>query len=135
MNGIEVKKLKARNGTDSLVEKTIVYKEYEKRSTLQSNVTYRLVDITSGKILMQKTIQKNEEQELRYARNSNSNYKMIYPTRMSADRIIRDDASYKTLQSLFQTSDQINNQLLVENLLTDFRKRIVSEILLFNPEE
>jgi hypothetical protein len=135
VNGIEVKKLKARNGTDSLVEKTVVYKEYEKRSTLYSNITYRLVDITSGKILMQKTIQKNEEQEIRYARNNNSNYKMIYPTRMSAERIIRDDANYKTLQSLFQTSDQINNQLLVENLLTDFRKRIVSEVLLFNPEE
>jgi hypothetical protein len=135
VNGIEVKKLKARNGADSLVEKTVVYKEYEKRSTLYSNITYRLVDITSGKILMQKTIQKNEEQEIRYARNNNSNYKMIYPTRMSADRIIRDDANYKTLQSLFQTSDQINNQLLVENLLTDFRKRIVSEVLLFNPEE
>ena len=135
VNGLEVKKLKARSGADSIVEKAVVYKEYEKRSTLQSNITYRLVDITSGKILMQKTIQKNEEQELRYARNSNSNYKMIYPTRMSADRIMRDDANYKTLQSLFQTSDQINNQLLVENLLADFRKRIVSEVLLFNPEE
>ncbi|MBE9576035.1 hypothetical protein IM755_04870 [Flavobacterium aquaticum] len=135
VNGLEVKKLKARNGADSLVEKMVVYKEYEKRSTLQSSITYRLVDIASGKILMQKTIQKNEEQELRYARNSGSSYKMIYPTRMTADRIMRDDSNYKNLQTLFQTSDQINNQLLVDNILTDFRKRIVSEVLLFNPEE
>lgn len=135
VNGLEVKKLKARNGADSLVEKSVVYKEYEKRSTLQSNITYRLVEITTGKILMQKTIQKNDEKQIRYARNNNSNYKLIYPTRTIADRIMRDESNYKNLQALFQTSDQINSQSLAENILTDFRKRIVSEILLFNPEE
>ena len=135
VNGLEVKKLKARNGADSLVEKSVVYKEYEKRSTLQSNITYRLVEITTGKILMQKTIQKNDEKQIRYARNNNSNYKLIYPTRTIADRIMRDESNYKNLQALFQTSDQINSQSLAENILTDFRKRIVNEILLFNPEE
>ena len=135
VNGLEVKKLKARNGADSLVEKSVVYKEYEKRSTLQSNITYRLVEITTGKILMQKTIQKNDEKQIRYARNNNSNYKLIYPTRTVADRIMRDESNYKNLQALFQTSDQINSQSLAENILTDFRKRIVSEILLFNSEE
>lgn len=135
VNGLEVKKLKARNGADSLVEKSVVYKEYEKRSTLQSNITYRLVEITTGKILMQKTIQKNDEKQIRYARNNNSNYKLIYPTRTIADRIMRDESNYKNLQALFQTSDQINSQSLAENILTDFRKRIVDEILLFNPEE
>ena len=135
VNGLEVKKIKARNGADSLVEKSVVYKEYEKRSTLQSNITYRLVEITTGKILMQKTIQKNDEKQIRYARNNNSNYKLIYPTRTIADRIMRDESNYKNLQALFQTSDQINSQSLAENILTDFRKRIVSEILLFNPEE
>jgi tetratricopeptide (TPR) repeat protein len=135
VNGLEVKKLKARNGSDSLVEKSVVYKEYEKRSTLQSNITYRLVEITTGKILMQKTIQKNDEKQIRYARNNNSNYKLIYPTRTIADRIMRDESNYKNLQALFQTSDQINSQSLAENILTDFRKRIVNEILLFNPEE
>ena len=135
VNGLEVKKLKARNGADSLVEKSVVYKEYEKRSTLQSNITYRLVEITTGKILMQKTIQKNDEKQIRYARNNNSNYKLIYPTRTIADRIMRDESNYKNLQALFQTSDQINSQSLADNILTDFRKRIVNEILLFNPEE
>lgn len=135
VNGLEVKKLKARNGADSLVEKSVVYKEYEKRSTLQSNITYRLVEITTGKILMQKTIQKNDEKQIRYARNNNSNYKLIYPTRTIADRIMRDESNYKNLQALFQTSDQINSQSLADNILTDFRKRIVDEILLFNPEE
>ena len=135
VNGLEVKKLKARNGADSLVEKSVVYKEYEKRSTLQSNITYRLVEITTGKILMQKTIQKSDEKQIRYARNNNSNYKLIYPTRTIADRIMRDESNYKNLQALFQTSDQINSQSLADNILTDFRKRIVNEILLFNPEE
>lgn len=135
VNGLEVKKLKARNGADSLVEKSVVYKEYEKRTTLQSNITYRLVEITTGKILMQKTIQKSDEKQIRYARNNNSNFKFIYPTRMIADRIMRDEANYKNLQTLFQTSDQINSQSLADITLTDFRKRIVSEILLFNPEE
>lgn len=135
VNGLEVKKLKARNGADSLVEKSVVYKEYEKRSTLQSNITYRLFEITTGKILMQKTIQKNDEKQIRYARNNNSNYKLIYPTRTIADRIMRDESNYKNLQALFQTSDQINSQSLADNILTDFRKRIVDEILLFNPEE
>ena len=135
VNGLEVKKLKARNGDDSLVEKSIIKKKYEKRSTLQSNITYRLVEITTGKILMQKTIQKSDEKQIRYARNNNSNYKLIYPTRTIADRIMRDESNYKNLQALFQTSDQINSQSLAENILTDFRKRIVSEILLFNPEE
>ena len=135
VNGLEVKKLKARNGADSLVEKSVVYKEYEKRSTLQSNITYRLVEITTGKILMQKTIQKSDEKQIRYARNNNSNYKLLYPIRNVADRIMRDESNYKNLQALFQTSDQINSQSLAENILTDFRKRIVSEILLFNPEE
>ena len=135
VNGLEVKKLKARNGSDSLVEKSVVYKEYEKRSTLQSNITYRLVEITTGKILMQKTIQKSDEKQIRYARNNNSNYKLIYPIRNVADRIMRDESNYKNLQALFQTSDQINSQSLADNILTDFRKRIVNEILLFNPEE
>ena len=135
VNGLEVKNLKSRSGADSLVEKRIIYKEYERRSTLQSNITYRLVEIKTGKILMQKTIQKSDEKQIRYARNNNSNFKFIYPTRMIANRIMRDDSNYNKLQSLFQTSDQINNQSLVDNILTDFRKRIVSEILLFNPEE
>jgi len=60
---------------------------------------------------------------------------MIYPTRVNANKIIRDDSNYKKLQTLFQTSEQINNQQLVDNLLNDFRKQIVTEILLFNPEE
>ena len=135
VNGLEVTKLKTRNGTDSLVEKPVVYKEFEKRTSLQSNITYRLVEITTGKILMQKTIQKSNEKQIRYARNNNSNYKLIYPTRTIADRIIIDEVNYKNLQALFQTSDQINSQSLADNILTDFRKRIVSEILLFNPEE
>lgn len=135
VTGLEVKKLKARSGADSLVEKSIVYKEYEKRSTLQSNITYRLVEINTGKILMQKTIQKSDQKQIRYARNNNSNYKLIYPTRTIADRIMRDESNYKNLQALFQTSDQINSQSLADNILTDFRKRIVNEVLIFNPEE
>ena len=135
VNGLEVKKLQARNGADSLVEKSVVYKEYEKRSTLQSNITYRLVEIKTGKILMQKTIQKSDEKQIRYARNNNSNYKLIYPIRNVADRIMRDESNYKNMQTLFQTSEQINSQSLADNILTDFRKRIVNEILLFNPEE
>ena len=136
VNGIELKKFKARNGSDSIVEKPIVYREFEKRNTLQSSITYRLVDIATGKILMQKTIQKNEEQDLRYARNNGgTNLKMIYPLKNIANRVTRDEANYRNLQTLFQNSDQLNNQLLVDAVLTDFRKRIVNEILLFNPEE
>lgn len=135
VNGLEVKKLKARSGGDSIVEKRVVYKEYEKRSILQSNITYRLVEIATGKILMQKTIQKSDEKQIRYARNNDSNYKLIYPIRTIADQIMRDESNYKNLQTLFQTSDQINSQSLADTILTDFRKRIVSEILLFNPEE
>ena len=41
----------------------------------------------------------------------------------------------QNLQTLFQTSDQINNQSLVDIVLSDFRKQIVNEILRFNPEE
>jgi len=135
VNGLEVKKLKSRIGADSIVEKRVVYKEYEKRTTIQANITYRLVEIGTGKILMQKTIQKNDEKQIRYARNNNSNYKLIYPIRTIADQIMRDESNYKNLQNLFQTSDQINSQSLADNILTDFRKRIVSEILIFNPEE
>lgn len=135
VNGLEVKKLKARSGGDSIVEKRVVYKEYEKRSILQSNITYRLVEIATGKILMQKTIQKSDEKQIRYARNNDSNYKLIYPIRTIANQIMRDESNYKNLQTLFQTSDQINSQSLADTILTDFRKRIVSEILLFNPEE
>jgi len=136
VNGIELRKLRARNGGDSIVEKPVVYREFEKRNTLQSSITYRLVDIATGKILMQKTIQKNEEQDLRYARNNGgTNLKMIYPLKNIANRVTRDEANYRNLQTLFQNSDQLNNQLLVDAVLTDFRKRIVNEILLFNPEE
>lgn len=135
VNGIEVNKIKSRSGKDSLIEKSVVYKEYEKRTTIQANITYRLVEIGTGKILMQKTIQKNDEKQIRYARNNNSNYKLIYPIRTIADRIMRDESNYKNLQTLFQTSDQINNQSLVDIVLSDFRKQIVNEILRFNPEE
>lgn len=135
VNGIEVNKIKSRSGKDSLVEKSVVYKEYEKRASIQANITYRLVEIGTGKILMQKTIQKNDEKQIRYARNNNSNYKLIYPIRTIADRIMRDESNYKNLQTLFQTSDQINNQSLVDIVLSDFRKQIVNEILRFNPEE
>ena len=48
---------------------------------------------------------------------------------------MRDESNYKNLQTLFQTSDQINNQSLVDIVLSDFRKQIVNEILRFNPEE
>lgn len=135
IKGLEVKKLKTRNGIDSLVEKTVIYKEYEKRTTIQANITYRLVEIGTGKILMQKTIQKNDEKQIRYARNNNSNYKLIYPIRTIADRIMRDESNYKNLQTLFQTSDQINSQPMIDNVLSDFRKKIVNEVLFFNPEE
>lgn len=135
VNGIEVNKIKSRSGKDSLIEKSVVYKEYEKRTTIQANITYRLVEIGTGKILMQKTIQKNDEKQIRYARNNNSNYSKIYPTRNVSGLITRDESNYKNLQTLFQTSDQINNQSLVDIVLSDFRKQIVNEILRFNPEE
>lgn len=135
VNGIEVNKIKSRSGKDSLVEKSVVYKEYEKRASIQANITYRLVEIATGKIVMQKTIQKSDEKQIRYARNNNSNYSKIYPTRNVSGLITRDESNYKNLQTLFQTSDQINNQSLVDIVLSDFRKQIVNEILRFNPEE
>ena len=135
VNGIEVNKIKSRSGKDSLVEKSVVYKEYEKRASIQANITYRLVEIATGKIVMQKTIQKSDEKQIRYARNNNSNYSKIYPTRTISGLITRDESNYKNLQTLFQTSDQINNQSLVDIVLSDFRKQIVNEILRFNPEE
>ncbi len=135
VNGIEVNKIKSRSGKDSLIEKSVVYKEYEKRTTIQANITYRLVEIATGKIVMQKTIQKSDEKQIRYARNNNSNYSKIYPTRNVSGLITRDESNYKNLQTLFQTSDQINNQSLVDIVLSDFRKQIVNEILRFNPEE
>ena len=135
VNGIEVNKIKSRSGKDSLVEKSVVYKEYEKRTSIQANITYRLVEIATGKIVMQKTIQKSDEKQIRYARNNNSNYSKIYPTQNVSGIITRDESNYKNLQNLFQTSDQINNQSLVDIVLSDFRKQIVNEILRFNPEE
>ena len=92
-------------------------------------------EIATGKIVMQKTIQKSDEKQIRYARNNNSNYSKIYPTRTISGLITRDESNYKNLQNLFQTSDQINNQSLVDIVLSDFRKQIVNEILRFNPEE
>ena len=134
-NGIEVKRIKARNGSDSIVEKAVTYKEYERRNTLSSSITYSLIEIKTGKILMQKTIQKNDEQEVRYARYSSNNLSLIYPTRIVGSTFSRDDSNYKVLQSLFQTPEIIDNEQLSDNILTDFRRRITNDVLVFNPEE
>jgi hypothetical protein len=134
-NGIEVKRIKARNGSDSIVEKAVTYKEYERRNTLSSSITYSLIEIKTGKILMQKTIQKNDEQEVRYARYNSNNLSLIYPTRIIGSTFSRDDSNYKVLQSLFQTPEIIDNEQLSENILTDFRRRITNDVLVFNPEE
>ena len=134
-NGIEVKRIKARNGSDSIVEKAVTYKEYERRNTLSSSITYSLIEIKTGKILMQKTIQKNDEQEVRYARYNSNNLSLIYPTRMVGSTFSRDNSNYKVLQSLFQTPETIDNEQLSDNILTDFRRRITNDVLVFNPEE
>lgn len=134
-NGIEVKRIKARNGSDSIVEKAVTYKEYERRNTLSSSITYSLIEIKTGKILMQKTIQKNDEQEVRYARYNSNNLSLIYPTRIVGSTFSRDDSNYKVLQSLFQTPETIDNEQLSDNILTDFRRRITNDVLVFNPEE
>jgi hypothetical protein len=134
-NGVEVKRIKARNGSDSIVEKAVTYKEYERRNTLSSSITYSLIEIKTGKILMQKTIQKNDEQEVRYARYNSNNLSLIYPTRIIGSTFSRDDSNYKVLQSLFQTPEIIDNEQLSENILTDFRRRITNDVLVFNPEE
>jgi hypothetical protein len=134
-NGIEVKRIKARNGSDSIVEKAVTYKEYERRNTLSSSITYSLIEIKTGKILMQKTIQKNDEQEVRYARYNSNNLSLIYPTRIVGSTFSRDDSNYKVLQSLFQTPEIVDNEQLSDNILTDFRRRITNDVLVFNPEE
>jgi hypothetical protein len=134
-NGIEVKRIKARNGSDSIVEKVVTYKEYERRNTLSSSITYSLIEIKTGKILIQKTIQKNDEREVRYARYNSNNLSLIYPTRIVGSSFVRDDSNYKVLQSLFQTPETIDNKQLIDNVLTDFRKKITNDILVFNPEE
>ena len=134
-NGIEVKRIKARNGSDSIVEKAVTYKEYERRNTLSSSITYSLIEIKTGKILMQKTIQKNDEQEVRYARYNSNNLSLIYPTRMVGSTFSRDNSNYKVLQSLFQTPETIDNEQLSDNILTDFRRKITNDVLVFNPEE
>jgi len=130
-----VKRIKARNGSDSIVEKAVTYKEYERRNTLSSSITYSLIEIKTGKILMQKTIQKNDEQEVRYARYNSNNLSLIYPTRMVGSTFSRDNSNYKVLQSLFQTPETIDNEQLSDNILTDFRRRITNDVLVFNPEE
>ena len=134
-NGIEVKRIKARDGSDSLVEKAVTYKEYEKKNTLSSNVTYSLVEIKTGKILMQKTIQKSDEKEVRYARYTSTNSNLIYPTRIIGTSISKDESNYKVLQNLFQTPETINNEQLSNTILNDFRRRITNDVLVFNPEE
>ena len=134
-NGIEVKRVKARDGSDSIVERAITYKEYERRNTLSSNITYSLVEIKTGKILMQKTIHKNDEKEVRYARYNSTNLNLIYPTRIVGSSFSRDDSNYKVLQSLFQTPETIDNIQLSNAILNDFRRRITNDILVFNPEE
>ncbi len=134
-NGIEVKRIKARNGSDSIVEKAVTYKEYERRNTLSSSITYSLIEIKTGKILMQKTIQKNDEQEVRYARYNSNNLSLIYPTRMVGSTFSRDNSNYKVLQSLFQTPETIDNEQLSDNILNEFRRKITNDVLVFNPEE
>ncbi len=134
-NGIEVRRLKAQNGKDSLVEKTVTYKEYERRNSLSSNITYSLIEIKTGKVLTQKTLHKNDELQVRYARFNNSNLNSIYPTRMVGSAFKRDDSNYKILQNLFQTPETIDNNQLSTNILNDFRTRITNDILDFNPEE
>ena len=123
-NGIEVKRVKARDGSDSIVERAITYKEYERRNTLSLNITYSLVEIKTGKILMQKTIHKNDEKEVRYARYNSTNLNLIYPTRIVGSSFSRDDSNYKVLQSLFQTPETIDNIQLSNAILNDFRRRI-----------
>jgi len=134
-NGIEVRRVKTENGKDSLVEKTVTYKEYERRNSLSSNITYSLIEIKTGKILTQKTIHKNNEKQVRYARYTNSNLNSIYPTRMIGSTFKIDESNYKLLQNLFQTSENIDNNQLITNILHDFRTRIINDILVYNPEE
>jgi hypothetical protein len=85
--------------------------------------------------LTQKTLHKNDELQVRYARFNNSNLNSIYPTRMVGSAFKRDDSNYKILQNLFQTPETIDNNQLSTNILNDFRTRITNDILDFNPEE
>jgi hypothetical protein len=135
LKGIEVMKYTQKNGLDSIVEKEIAYREIEKSITIQVAIMYQLVDAIQGKILVQKTIQKSENQNLIFARTDNNSPFSIYPTRLFMNQLIKDDTNYKYLQQLFQQPDVLDSQPIQNRLLNEIQNQIAKEIIQFNPEK
>jgi len=134
LTGIEVLKYTRESGLDSIVEKEVNYLEIEKSRTIQVAITYQLVDALQGKILAQRTIQKSENQNLRFARTDNNSPFAIYPTRLFMNQLIKDDANYKQLQQLFQQPDVLDSQPIQNRMLNEIQYQIANEIIQFNPE-
>lgn len=94
-----------------------------------------MVDAIQGKILAQRTIQKSENQNLKFAKTDKNTYYSIYPTRLFMNQFVKDDANYKQLQQLFQQPDVLDSQPIQNRLLNEIQNQIAYEIIQFNPEK
>ncbi|MCC5919148.1 MAG: hypothetical protein LAT68_01185 [Cyclobacteriaceae bacterium] len=131
--GVEQVVRRSRAGADSIIERTVQYQEISQRFEGRINFTYRLVDVSSGNVLLQRTVRDQNQQDWTYAR-FRGNSRQLYPARVRNGVVTRDQNGFNQLQELLNRPAQIPTETLIQDLLETNALNVARELVSFNPD-
>ena len=133
--GFERTITKKTTGETTTFDKQVKYEELSKRNSVTLTLTYKLVSIENGQILLSDKITDKVNDEIRYATYYGTTDN-LYPATFQNGGFSVDDRNYRSLQTLLHSSKSITSlETLTDRIFGSVSKKIASNINNFNPEK
>lgn len=126
---------KKATGETSTFDKQVKYDELTRRNTVVVTLTYKLVSVETGQVLLSDRLSENKTDEIRYATYYGTNDN-LYPANSSNGVFSIDGGNYRALQNLLRASKSITSvETLTDRIFGSISQKIADNINNFNPEK
>jgi tetratricopeptide (TPR) repeat protein len=126
---------KKATGETSTVDKQVKYEESSKKNSVTVTLTYKLVSVANGEILISDRVSENKKDEIRYASYFGTNDN-LYPSSFQGGICSIDIGNYRALQNLVRASKSITSvETLTDKIFESVSRKIAGNINNFNPEK
>ncbi len=133
--GFERTVTKKATGEISTFDKQVKYEESSKRNSMTVTLTYKLVSVENGEVLLSDRLTENKKDEIRFATFYGTTDN-LYPATFQNGVYSIDVGNYKSLQNLLHASKSITSlETLTDKIFGSVSQNIAGSINNFNPEK
>lgn len=133
-SALEKRVSRSETGQSTTTYHKVNYQEFNQVNAANISLTYQLISVENGQVLLRQRITDSEIDELNYA-NYNGNVENLFPIRVLNGQEQIDNVRYSQLQNMFKTNRNITPaNILGQNLLNKTGNNIARNIVNFNPD-